>query len=160
MSGTLPGSKIATGKKLLDAVPVISTSIYASGDALGGKLTFSGAAIDGANSGRVSSVTLTDKANQRSAMDLILFAADFTPTNDNAAFAPSGTDLVKLLGVVKIAAADWAAFSANAGVTVNCNLPFDMAAGSTTIYGQLVARGTPTYASTSDISVRLLIEQD
>jgi hypothetical protein len=50
------------------------------------------------------------------------------------------------------------AAAANAVATKQLtNLPL-IAAGDNNLYAQLVVRGTPTYASTSDITVKIVVE--
>lgn len=156
----IPGHKIARGRKTISQTPTITAGAYSANDAVGGKLTFAGAAIAGAQTGAIRAVVLQDKAKQAIAADLVLFNADFTPTADNAAFAPSTTDLAKIIGVIPLPSANYSSFNANGVQTVQCDLPFELAEGSTAIYGQLVTRGTPTYAATSDLTIALVVEQD
>jgi len=146
---------------LAEQTPTVSTTpAYSVGDLVGGKLTFAGAARIAAGSGRVATVTVTDKGKQSQDLDLVLFDADPSGTTftDNAAFAPADADLVKIAGVIPIR--EWGGFSDNsAGCARAVGLAFKLPAG-TSLYGALVARGTPTFASTSDLSVRLAIEQN
>lgn len=143
------------------SVPVITAGAYSSGDALGGKLTFTDVTTDKAGHGSIQGVSLVDLAKQAIACDLVLFNADFTATTDKTAFDPTDADLAaSFLGIVPIVAGDYSSFNDNCAAYKEKNIPFTLPVGTTTLYGQLVTRGTPTYASTSDIKVRLHVLKD
>lgn len=142
------------------ATPVITAgSAYAAGNALGSTLTFAGL-LDGGFS-RLISAVLLDKSNQKAAIDLILFNQILAnPQTDKSALAISAADLLKLNGRISFAQAGYTslAASSNAENTLT-NIQLGMnAAQDNHLYGQLVCRGTPTYVSTSDLSVILTAE--
>jgi len=158
---------LANSGIVIEQTPVISTSAYTSGDALGGKLTFEYAARRPGGTGIVMSVTIVDEAGNSVATDLILFNKDFTPTADNAPIAISDADAINIVGVINIVNADYTTTGANSVAEVtNTKLKFkckeDWADDNTgkKLYGQLVTRSTPTYAATNDITVKLKIDQD
>lgn len=138
--------------------PTVSASpAYASGDVMGGLLTFANAARVSAGSGLLQSVTLNFKSAQTAATDFVWCGGNNptgTTLTDNAAVAVAAADYNKCrvihvtdctsLGTPSVCAADNLAF------------PFSLASG-TTGYGFLVTRGTPTLASTSDVEVALRI---
>jgi hypothetical protein len=137
---------------------ITASSAYASGNALGGKLTFANLLTGGAT--RIISAQIVDKIGQKIACDLVLFNQDFTATADKSALAISAADALNAVGVVSFVAGDYASVGTPAVATKsNINL---VAHGSTNLdnnlYGQLVTRGTPTYTSTSDITVKLEVE--
>ena len=147
-------------RKVIDAVPAISTAIYASGDALGGLLVFDGAPRVPGGTGIIEGLLITDRASQQSAMDLVLFSSTFAVTADNAAFDPNDADLDVCIGVIPVTAANYWGFNDNSVANVYpISLPFPTLVDDK-IRGQLVVRGTPTYATTSDIRVRLSIRLD
>lgn len=142
------------------ATPVITSgSAYASGNALGSTLTFKGL-LDGGFSKLLSAVIL-DKSNQKAAIDLILFNQLLSsPQTDKTALAISSADLLNLNGRLSFAAAGYTSLSAssNAENTLS-NIQLGMTSNQdNNLYGQLVCRGTPTYVSTSDLSVILTVE--
>ncbi len=153
--------------KFVAASPVADTSIYASGDLIGGKLTFTNAVRTAAPTGYVVSITITDLAAQSADLDLVLFSSDPTATTftDQSAFDVADADISKVLGVVSFASGSRYAWVDN-GVkhTASLLIPVkgETSAGlpSSTIYGALVSRGTPTFASSSDVTVTLAISQD
>ena len=139
------------------AIPTITTgSAYASGNALGGLLTFSGIVTRGYSS--IYSVTIVDKSGQNSAMDLILFSQSFTPTADKSAIAISTADAANAIMNLKVVAGDWS----------NCGTPsiatktqlFVGAIGTVdnNLYGQLICRGTPTFTGANDLIIKIASE--
>jgi hypothetical protein len=144
----------------LSATPTITaSSAYTSGNALGGLLTFSG--IGMTDQMTLAKVMIFDKANQKAATDLLLFNQTFTATADKSAIAISNTDLLNMVGHVNLVAGDYATVGTGAIAThtFNSGLPILLGADpNMKLYGQLVTRGTPTYASTSDIIVKLNFE--
>lgn len=141
--------------------PTISAaSIYAAGDAVGGKLTFTGVSRKSGGGGVVESLVLVDFAQEQAATDLVLFNQDITPTADNSPYDPSDADLGNCIGVIPIVAGDYNNFVDNAVATVrNVGLRFKTS-GTTNLYGQMVTRGTPNYDAASDLKVILIIKQD
>lgn len=140
--------------------PTVDTSIYAAGDAVGGLLTFTSVARKSGGTGRVTKVVITDASKQSAQLDLVLFNQTFSATADQSAFAPSTADLANCIGSINIPAANYSAFSANSAATVQLtDFPFVLASG-TSLFGQLVSRGTPTYTNSSHLKVRIEIEMD
>ena len=134
--------------------PTVTAGAYSAGDAVGGLLTFTDATPggNGVSGALLMSCVIADEAKQSIETDLVLFSESFTPTADNAAFAPSDADLLNCIGVVTVA--DYAAFSASSvGTVANVGLPIKLTGAGGGLFGQLVTRGTPTYAATTDVAV-------
>lgn len=140
----------------VQVTPTISTSAYANGDAVGALLTFANA-LPAAGSGVLEAVTIVDKASQAAALDLVLFRASITAPTDNAAFDPTDAELADYVGHVVIGGGHYSAFNDNAAAMRRPELHFDLS--GTSLYGVLVARGTPTYAATTDIVVTVQIRE-
>ena len=138
--------------------PTITAGAYSANDAVGGKLTFTGA-LGKQNWGAVNiACVITDKGKQDAALALVLFGADFTPIADNAAFDPSDADLIKIIGYISISTyLSWVDNSMAIGVAT---IPMVSGSASGTIYGQLYTTDTPTYTSASDLQVRLVLQGD
>lgn len=150
------------GVRNRSATPSISTSAYADGDLIGTKLTFTAALrSSGGASGALQSATLTDLAAQNAAIDLILFNADPTSTTftDNAAFDIADADLSKVVARVAFTASDYFSFADNSVAQVD-SLGLGLSGPSRDLYGALVSRGTPTYATASDLTVRIAVWSD
>jgi hypothetical protein len=146
----------------VSVTPVITAAgIYAAGDALGGLLTFADAADSDYGSGVIEAFVVIDKDQEMDGLELHLFNQTFTATADNAAFDPSDADMANWIGFIEVVAGDYADFADNsAAILRNQNLPFNLVADGTSLFGQLVTRATPTYTATSDITVKLIIQQD
>lgn len=158
----IPGSPIGANTMSLAVSPVISAAAYTAGQTIGPVMQLTGMVLEGPNSGVLQSLRVTDKAKQNAAIDIIFFSAVLgTPFADRVTFAPAAADLPKLLGHVSIASSDYSQFSANSIATrLNVGLGIVLAAASTTLFCQAVSRGTPTYASVSDLEFLFLMLQD
>jgi hypothetical protein len=135
------------------STPTVSTSAYASGDVIGSKMTLTGMARVAGGAGIVQSIILNSKSAQTGAVDLLLFSADPSSSTftDNAALSVNAADFDKLIGVAHIT--DWTNLGTPSVAQWHTgNLAFDLASG-TTLYAVLVARSTPTLASTSDLKL-------
>ena len=144
----------------LTATPTISAAgIYAAGEAVGGLLTFTGAVDGTVLSGTITKVVIVDDDNEKSPLELVLFDRTFTATADNAAFDPTDADMENCIGVVFITTAAYSSFNDNSVATV-VDQPLDIVLAGTSLFGQLITRGTPTYTATTDITVKLVIRQD
>ena len=152
---------------------VTASSAYAAGNAVGGLITIANSAgvkgpIGQADlSAVLKSFVMIDKANQKKAYTLFLFNDLPTTPVDKTAYAPTAADLLKLIGVLNIAAADWVTINSLAYLSgptyqnlgIVCK-PAAIANGGT-MYGALITgtSGTPTFASTSDLQLRLQFTQ-
>jgi hypothetical protein len=161
VSGYTPGAGGgAVSRMNLPATLTVSTSpAYTSGDAMGGLLTFANAAAVAGGSGLLLAATALCKTPALlPILELWLFDQTFTPTADNAPFAPSDADMAKCLGVVPIAA--WYDDTANSLATWRGVQPYVLAAGGTALFGQLVTRTAVTLGSTTDIVVVAQVTRD
>lgn len=142
--------------------PTISNgAIYAAKDAVGGIMTFANAARASGGSGVIRAAALIDKGQQVGhTTDLVLFDQTIAGTvTDNNAFDPDDATLANLIGYVTFTATTgFRDFNDNAVAFAQCEIPYVCAA--TSLFGALVARGTPTYTSTSDLTVVLTVDLD
>lgn len=142
-------------------VPVVQAAAYATGQQIGGKMTFPGLVRSGLTvpvlTGLLQGAILAMKTAQTVACELWLFNADPTGITslDRAAFACPAADMTKIIDIYDFATANW-----KAGNPVSINSlrglgePFK-ADSSGNVYGFLVARGAVTFASVSDVAVVL-----
>lgn len=141
----------------ISRTPTITAGAYSANDAVGGLMTFAYAGASGATPDQgviLDSVIVTDLTTQNAALELWLFDQGFTATADNGAFTIIDTDMINFVAIVPIstyynAADNSVAFARNLGI------PLPLASPAAALYGQLVTRGTPTYASTSDLRITL-----
>lgn len=137
---------------LIKVTPTITAGAYSANDAVGGKLEFPGVSVQ---HGLLHSITIIDKANQKAAMNLVLFDDDFTPDADNAAFSVEADGIDNIVGIVAISADDYVTIGSIAVATIrNLSLPIKNTIESGKLYGQLMTTGTPTYASTTDLIIK------
>ena len=157
--------KIGAYSTVLTATPAVDTSAYSDGDLIGTAEIALPLAVraDGLKeaSGIIQAVIVTDLADQGADLDVYFFDKELTNTtfSDNDAWDVSDVDLLTLIGVANIT--DWRSLSDNSnGQLFNIGLPFVLPSDSTTLYVVLVSRGTPTFVTTSDLTIRIAILQD
>lgn len=144
----------------IQVVPTISTSIYASGDNVGGEMVFANANRASGLYGVIESVVIGDKANQMTTLDFLFFDRAQTGTaTDNSPFDPNDADLPNFLGGVTVMGGDYFTMSDNAVGSVT-GLRIPIKPNATSLYGYMVVRATPTFASTTDLTITLTIAQD
>lgn len=139
---------------------ITASSAYTSGNEVGGQMTFTGICNKRTNRGEVIGAQLLDKAVQGIDTDLVLFRA--APSGgtltDKSAFTPADASLASVTAVIPLTTHK--AFADN-GVSQGANIVYPVqcdAAGN--LYGFLVTRGTPTYASTTDLTLQLEVLAD
>jgi hypothetical protein len=134
---------------------------YASGDYVGtsaSPMEFTNAAKEAGGTGVIYAATLVDLALQSISTELWLFSGTITPPNDSAAWSISDGDIAKCIGVIPFQTYYASALNSISKAD-NPVIAYKCAAGSTSIFGCLVTRGAPTYAS-GDVIVRLAMFQD
>jgi hypothetical protein len=141
----------------LTASPTVTAGAYSANDAVGALMTFNNAVRATGGRAKIHTVVLNDLGVTANVLNLWLFSDSIAAIADNAAWDPSDTELLTCVGVIQIAAADYlvatdnqAATKVNVGFVYNCT--------GTALYGQFECVGTPTYASTADLKLRLQIE--
>jgi len=159
------GMVISAKTDVISVTPTITAAgAYAVGDAVGGLLTFTDAALISGGTGVIQSLVITEETaatgtgHQDAAMELVLFNQSMSATTDNSVFWPSDADMLNCIGVIPLST--YYDFYANSmGVATGIGLAFKCV-GSANLYGQLVTRGTPTYVATDDLTIKLGILQD
>ena len=139
--------------------PTISTSAYTAGYVLGGVLSFANA-FGALLSGVLQSLHVAAKSVQTTGIKAYVFNANpgSSTFTDHAAPSINSADIGKLVGVYTLGAAD-------SGLGTHTVWALDgigkaIVSTSTTLYVVLIAVATPTFASTSDISVTAAILKD
>lgn len=160
MTDFLRESDVRLHSNVVTVAPTVSIApTYTSGDLVGGKLTFANALRGIARHGTLQSVTLTDESGQLVDLDVVIFGEDPTGTTftDNAAFTINTADMSKVLGVVHLY--DHTGIGAK-GISEALALGMNLISSTGTIYAAIIARGAPTYATTTALNLRLGIVQD
>ncbi len=148
----------ARGGISVSQTPTVTAGIYAANDAVGGLLTFANAARITGKGGRIKSLVILDDAGQDAEIELWLFNATFTAMADNDPWAPSEADLRKLVAIITSGGGAWFAAGTPSAARVEVSQRYDLV--GTSLFGQLVTRGTPTFAATDDVTVILGLETD
>lgn len=149
---------IATNGDTISQTPTVTAGAYSANDAVGGLLTFANAALVSGGGGVVKNLLILDDAGQDAELELWLFKETFTAMSDNAAWAPSEADMRKLVGIVTTANGAWFAAGTPSAAVVEASQRYDLV--GTSLFGQLVTRGTPTFAATDDVTVIVGLLQD
>ena len=144
----------------VSVVPVITAGAYAIGRAVGGLLTFTNATLGADRQAVIKSCALIDLGQQEAALDLVLFDRTFTATADNVAFDPTDADLANYIGMLHILPEHYTRFVDNSVAILRDIALYCTSALDGNLYGQLVVRGMPTYASVSDLRLRLTTKRD
>lgn len=139
--------------------PGVGTSAYTSGDQLGSSQTIPNAVLDTKGLSVLRSLLVIDDSDQKKDFDILIFNEQ--PTSlaaDNAAFTLSDADANKLVGIVKVVAADYTSLDGNAVALKSLELLLQAKASSKFLYVACVARGTPTYGA-SALKFKMLLER-
>ena len=150
-TGVTPGTTISV---LVEG----TAGAYSAGDVVGGLLVFANAVRTIALGGMVCGMSIVDDAGQDAEMELWLFNATPSEIADNAAFAPTSSDLHQLAGIISTEDGSWCAAGTPSAVYVDKYVRIDL--DSVNLHGYLVTRGTPTFTGVNDVSVILQILQD
>ena len=145
---------------LVSANPVLTVAgAYGANDYVGtsaAAMAFASAVRVAGGTGIIHSAVLIDAALQSLPLELWLFDTNITPPNDNAAWTLTDAHAATCIGVIPF---NTYYASALNSVSVQSGLGIAFRAVATTIWGVLVTRGAPTYASL-DLTIRLQILQD
>lgn len=147
--------------------PTVSTTpAYTATDNIGGVMSFTNMCSRQQGTFTIQNVQIIDSSKQKSAIDILFFTATVTAT-DNALFNPSGAQMLTCVGGVSIGTGDYIDTSAQSIATVR-NIGLSIGLGvsaptqantpetkNTTLFAAMIARGTPTYATTSALQVTI-----
>lgn len=144
--------------EIISVVPTISTGIYTAGDNMGGKLTLT-SLLGGTGKGVIRQIVMTDLSKQNSIISIAFFSTDPTATTftDNGQLTVNDADAANLIGHVAFAATDYLGFVDNS-VATKTGLSIPLEGSSSTVYASLVCGGTPTYAGTADLKLKIYVE--
>ena len=147
---------------LVSANPVLTVAgAYGANDYVGtsaAAMAFANAVRVAGGTGVIHSAVLIDAALQSLPLELWLFDTNITPPNDNAAWTLTDAHAATCIGVIPFSTYYASALN-SVSVQSGLGIGFKAAAGATGIWGVLVTRGAPTYASL-DLTVKLGILMD
>src|SRR5215469_10612694 len=146
---------------VFSATPTITSgSAYAAGNCVGGLITL--ASVPAHAVGYIQGASITDVDGQDAATDVYLFSdtpSGSSTITDKTQINIATADLPLLIGTAHLATADWTLLGTTKpgyGMVSNLAFPFRVTSGST-ICAAIVTRGTPTWASTTSISLTVNI---
>ena len=142
----------------ISQTPTVTAGLYAANDAVGGLLTFANAVRNNGGGAIVKSMIILDDAGQDAALELWLFSQTFTAAANDAAFDLSQADLRYLVAIIATSDGAYFASGTESAARVEASQRYDLA--GTSLFGQLVTRGGPTYAATDDVTVILEVLYD
>ena len=137
--------------------PVVQAAAYAAGDVVAVPIVITGL-FGGFNPNvLLQSLHILDKGDQAAALDIIFFKSPVTLGTINAAVSISDVNALEIIGVVEVVADDYVDLIGSQYAIPQFN-PMVLSSGDHSVqngYVAVVARGTPTYASTSDLVLQL-----
>lgn len=134
-----------------------ATTAYVTGDQVGAQFTVAGAARASGGGGYITGVALIDAADIIGGYEVVFFDSSVTPAADNAAFAISDADALKIIGTVQLAG------SVDIGNNRLCQahnlaIPY-VCSGGTSIYALLICRfGHTFFTAATDLQLVVYME--
>lgn len=157
----LSGGKNQAANRLLALT--VEAAAYASGDVIGGLLSFTNVFPLGSHAVTIHNVIVHDNAAQTGALTLILFNANPSATTftENSALDVADADLSKIVGKVTLNTAY--SFADNCILTSDVTIPIEKDFSSPninttsdpTLYGVLICEAARTEVATTDMSISL-----
>jgi len=143
----------------VSATPTITAGAYSAEDIVGGVQTLTDAARVAGKEVVLESIVITDLAKQNAAFDIFFF--DREPTNgtytDNVALDIDDADMAFCIGYVSLSGY---ANSADSSVGALRNIGLGLSPNASNLYAIAKCTGTPTYASTSDLTFKYFFLRD
>lgn len=136
-----------------------ATTAYTSGDQVGAQLTFANAARASGGSGMIVGCVLISAADITGPYDIVITDSSITLAADNAAFAISDADALKIVGLVPMSGAYDIGNNRIAQI-YNLAMPY-VCSGGTSLFGGLITRSGHTFfAAATDLQVDLYVERN
>lgn len=153
------GFTVLGQSSVVSVSPTNSASAYSAGNVVGGKLQFQNV-FGPAFSGRLCDILVQCKSVQTTVYKLYLFSQNPSNTTwtDKAAPAINAADIPFLLGVFTLGASDSGLGTETTNQLDNINAV--VRSVDQNLYGILTCVATPTYGSTSDLTISLRVRKD
>jgi hypothetical protein len=140
----------------IQVTPTVTAAAYSANNQVGGIQTLTKACYDVNRFSELAQLTITDKGAQSAALSILLF--DQLPTvasSDKVAFDITDAEVAgKCIGNITIAATDYVATASNSVACKTFALPIASQNNAGNLYAVVKTTGTPTYASTSDLTFK------
>lgn len=136
-----------------------ATTNYTAGDQCGTQFTFANAARSSGGSGRITGITLINATDNGAAYDLVVTDSSITLASDNAAYAISDSDALKIVSLIPLASA-YDIGNNRIALAQNINIPY-VCSGGTSLYGGLIIRSSGFFfGAATDITIVMYVERD
>lgn len=142
---------------IVSATPTITAGLYSEGDSVGGLIKLKSNELIDNQRVLLQGVILTDLSGQSGNIDAVFFDSKPTATTftNDVTLDMADADLTKIQHIEQITT--YSAFNDNSASVNNAvSIPIVF---TDSIYVALVARSTPTYTSTSDLTLRVILIQ-
>ena len=134
-----------------------ATTAYTAGDQVGTQFTLAGAARASDGCGYITGVVLVSAADIIGAYDVVFADSSITLAADNAAFAISDADAVKLVGLVPLSGA-YDIGNNRIAQAQNLRIPYQCS-GGTSLYAGLITRSAHTFfGAATDLQLIVYVE--
>jgi hypothetical protein len=143
--------------KTIEVPLTISETAYSAGDVVGGLIDLDVHSAGGG--GVVRRVILVDEDGKDAVFTLYFFDRPPQTIADDAAFEPDAADVLRLIGTVEIAAADYLDLN-NTSVALKGDLGMDYTAVDGRLYVYLVCTATPNYDNDDALTLRVTVWAD
>jgi hypothetical protein len=120
-----------------------ATTAYVAGDQVGTQITLANAARLSGGSGTIVGATLIDQSDIIGAYDLVIFDSSVTLAADNAAFAISDADSLKIVALIQLAGA-FDLTNNRVAQAYNLAIPY-VCSGGTSLFAALITRAGHTF---------------
>lgn len=157
-----PTQRIHNDYRQASARPTCDTAAYADADVIGVPMEFRGLIVGDYGAAKVQYAQLMEQSQQEAQIDLVLFSQEISTgatVTDNAGLDLGDVDANSIIGVITFASYVTIDTTYSLSNRSNLNMPIQMSESST-VYGVLVSRGTPTFLTTDEIQVKLGVERN
>ena len=138
-----------------------TATAYTAGDQAGTQFTVAGVARASGGGGTIVGVCLISAADTIGAFDVVFTDSSITLAGDNAAYAISDADALKIVGLVQLSGA-FDIGNNRIAQAFNLAIPY-VCSGGTSLYAGLITRaaiaGTP-FAAVTDIQLVVYVERN
>lgn len=153
---------VINGVSLIDVTLSLDTGAYADGDVLADTQEVADALRLEGGSGVIQSVTILDRDDNGTAIDIVFLSKDVSLGTENGAISISDADAINILGIVQVFAGDYVDLANSQFVTkTNLSIVAKNSEGLSTksIYVGVISRATSTYTA-AGITLRIGILRD
>lgn len=134
-----------------------ASTAYSAGDQVGNQFTIAGAARASGGYGYITGVTLISAADIIGPFDVVFFDSSVTLAADNAAFAISDADALKIVGIAALSGA-YDIGNNRVAQAQNIRIPYQCS-GGTSLYAGLITRAGHTFfGAVGDLQLIVYLE--